>query len=95
MNLVYFYALLAMACMYSHSWGLRNATDIQADLSDLGARRSVAPVSYTHLDVYKRQPYGTQTSSDKSGGNRSAYRITEITNSGRIGNFVTFVTSKM
>ncbi len=43
MNLVYFYALLAMACMYSSFWGLRNAIDIQADLSDLGARRSIAP----------------------------------------------------
>ena len=39
--------------------------------------------------------YGTQTSSDKSGGNRSAYRITEITNSRRIANLVTSVTSKM
>jgi ABC-2 type transport system permease protein len=39
----FFYALIAMACMYSSFWGLRNAIDVQADLSARGARRSVAP----------------------------------------------------
>ncbi|MCI9415701.1 MAG: ABC transporter permease [Clostridiales bacterium] len=39
----YFYALIAMACLYGCFWGLRNTNDIQADLSTLGARRSVAP----------------------------------------------------
>lgn len=39
----YFYALIAMACMYSSFWGLRNTLDVQADLSAQGARRSVAP----------------------------------------------------
>lgn len=39
----YFYALIAMACMYSSFWGLRNTVDVQADLSAQGARRSVAP----------------------------------------------------
>lgn len=39
----FFYALIAMACMYSGFWGLRNAIDVQADLSARGARRSVAP----------------------------------------------------
>ncbi len=39
----YFYALIAMACMYSSFWGLRNTIDLQADLSAQGARRSVAP----------------------------------------------------
>ncbi len=39
----YFYALIAMACMYSGFWGLRNTIDVQADLSNQGARRSVAP----------------------------------------------------
>ncbi|MEA4883595.1 MAG: ABC transporter permease [Clostridia bacterium] len=39
----YFYALVAMACMYSGFWGLRNTIDVQADLSAQGARRSVAP----------------------------------------------------
>ena len=39
----FFYALMAMACMYSSFWGLRNTIDVQADLSARGARRSVAP----------------------------------------------------
>jgi len=41
--LTYFYALIAMTCLYSGFWGLRNTKDIQADLSPEGARRSVAP----------------------------------------------------
>jgi ABC-2 type transport system permease protein len=41
----FFYALIAMACMYSGFWGLRNAIDVQADLSARGARRSVAPTN--------------------------------------------------
>lgn len=39
----YFYALVAMAALYAGLWGMRNTMDIQADLSDKGARRSVAP----------------------------------------------------
>lgn len=39
----YFYALLAMVCLNGSFWGLRNATDIQADLSSIGARRNLAP----------------------------------------------------
>ena len=39
----FFYALIAMACLYSSFWGLRNTVDVQADLSSKGARRSVAP----------------------------------------------------
>lgn len=39
----FFYALIAMACIYSSFWGLRNTVDVQADLSARGARRSVAP----------------------------------------------------
>ncbi len=41
--LTYFYSLIAMACMYTNFWGLRNAQDIQSDLSTLGARRNAAP----------------------------------------------------
>ncbi len=41
--LAYFYALVAMAALYASFWGVRNTMDIQADLSDKGARRSVAP----------------------------------------------------
>ncbi|MDD3693381.1 MAG: ABC transporter permease [Oscillospiraceae bacterium] len=39
----YFYALIAMACLYGSYWGMRNSTDIQPNLSALGARRSIAP----------------------------------------------------
>lgn len=41
--LSYFYALVAMACLYVGFWGMRNSMDMQADISDQGARRSVAP----------------------------------------------------
>ncbi len=40
--LAYFYALIAMACLYSAFWGLQNTIDLQADLSARGARRSAA-----------------------------------------------------
>ncbi len=39
----YFYALMAMTCLYSAFWGLRNTVDLQADLSVQGARRCAAP----------------------------------------------------
>ena len=39
----FFYALIAMACLYSAFWGLRNTIDLQADLSAQGARRCAAP----------------------------------------------------
>ena len=42
-TLNFFYALIAMTCLYGGFWGLRNTTDMQADLSAQGARRSVAP----------------------------------------------------
>ncbi|HHU75857.1 MAG TPA: ABC transporter permease [Firmicutes bacterium] len=41
--LAYFYALIAMACLYSSFWSLQNTIDLQADLSARGARRSAAP----------------------------------------------------
>ncbi|NLJ31963.1 MAG: ABC transporter permease [Clostridiales bacterium] len=40
----YFYALLAMTCMYGGFWGLKEITDIQANLSPRAARVNVAPV---------------------------------------------------
>ncbi len=43
LTLSYFYALMAMACLYGSFWGLRNMMDIQANLTPLGARRSIAP----------------------------------------------------
>ena len=39
----YFFSLLAMTALYGSFWGLRNSTDIQPNVSALGARRSVAP----------------------------------------------------
>ncbi len=43
-NLGFFYALIAMTCLYSSFWGgLRNTLHLQADLSPQGARRSTAP----------------------------------------------------
>jgi len=38
-----FYALIAMTCLYGGFLGMNNTTDVQADLSPQGARRSVAP----------------------------------------------------
>lgn len=42
--MAYYYALLAMACLYGGFWGSQEVNDIQANLSQLGARVSVAPV---------------------------------------------------
>ena len=42
-QLPYFYALLAMVCLYGSFQGLTSAFYLQANLSALGARRSVAP----------------------------------------------------
>lgn len=43
-TLSYFYSLIAMACMYGGFWGLKEVTDIQANLSQRAARVNVAPV---------------------------------------------------
>lgn len=40
----YFYTLIAMACLYGAFFGLKEITDIQADLSGRAARMNVAPV---------------------------------------------------
>lgn len=39
----YFYALIAMTCMFGSFLGFKNATQTQANLSDQALRRSVAP----------------------------------------------------
>lgn len=41
----YFYALIAMTCLYASFIGLSTVTNIQANLSSLGARREVAPAN--------------------------------------------------
>lgn len=40
----YFYALLAMSCLFASYTGAREVMDIQADLSKTGARINVAPI---------------------------------------------------
>lgn len=49
----YFFSLIAMTCLYGAFWGLRNTTDIQADISDLGARRSMAPTHKLQTVIYE------------------------------------------
>ena len=51
-TLNYFYALIAMTCLYGGFLGLRNTTDVQADLSPQGARRSVAPTHKLGVVLY-------------------------------------------
>ncbi|MCK9492802.1 MAG: ABC transporter permease [Acholeplasmataceae bacterium] len=46
---IYFYALIAMVCMYSALWGFNLIKDIQADQSDLAFRVSVAPTKKSKL----------------------------------------------
>ncbi|MET1248151.1 ABC transporter permease [Sporolactobacillus sp. STCC-11] len=40
----YFYSLIAMACLYGSFWGMKEVTDIQADITDRAARVNTAPV---------------------------------------------------
>ena len=47
----YFYTLIAMACFYGCFWGMREITDIQADLSSL-ARINTAPVHKMKAFIY-------------------------------------------
>jgi len=51
-RLNYFYALLAMVCMYGGFQGLASVTYLQANLSALGARRTVAPAVRWRMIVY-------------------------------------------
>ncbi|NLM75818.1 MAG: ABC transporter permease [Clostridiaceae bacterium] len=43
-SLNFFYSLIAMACLYGCFFGLREITDIQADISPLAARINASPV---------------------------------------------------
>ena len=45
----YFYALLAMVCMYGGFQGIHSISYLQANLSPLGARRTMAPVGRFRL----------------------------------------------
>ena len=40
----YFYTLIAMSCLYGGFWGMKEITDIQANLSSRAARVNTAPV---------------------------------------------------
>lgn len=42
--LIYFYSLIAMACLYGSFWGMKEVTDIQANISARAARINTAPV---------------------------------------------------
>ena len=48
-TVIYFYALLAMVCIYGGNWGLREGTDISASLSARGARVNISPYSMEKL----------------------------------------------
>ena len=48
----YFYALLAMVCLYGGFQGLTTMTQLQANLSPLGARRTIAPVGRFRMVAY-------------------------------------------
>jgi len=51
-TLTYFYALLAMVCMYGGFQGLVTVIYMQANLSALGARRTLSPTSRWRIAVY-------------------------------------------
>lgn len=48
----YFYSLIAMACLYGGFFGMREITDIQADISPLAARMNTAPVHKLKAFIY-------------------------------------------
>lgn len=48
----YFYTLIAMACFYGGFLGMREVTDIQADISPRAARVNVAPVHKLKAFIY-------------------------------------------
>jgi len=51
-TLNYYFALVAMACLYGSYWGLKEISDLQADLSPQGARVNVAPIKKVKLLSY-------------------------------------------
>lgn len=48
-SVTYFYALIAMACMYGSFWGLREINAVQANQTTQGARVNMAPVHKTRV----------------------------------------------
>lgn len=51
-TLNYFYALIAMTCLYGGFLGLKEITDIQGDLSKRAARINMAPVHKMKMFIY-------------------------------------------
>lgn len=49
---VYYYALIAMACLYGGFWGFREVVAAKANLSAHGARVSVSPVNKLRQFIY-------------------------------------------
>lgn len=50
--LIYFYSLLAFTCIFSSSWGLDEVVNIQADLSQIGARMNATPINKIKLFLH-------------------------------------------
>lgn len=50
--LLYYYTLIAMTCMYGCYFGMREITDIQADISPVAARVNIAPVHKLKVFIY-------------------------------------------
>mgnify|MGYP001482772734 FL=1 len=50
--LLYFYSLIAMTCFYGGFWGMREVSDIQADISAVAARVNTAPVHKLKTFLY-------------------------------------------
>ncbi len=48
-TLIYFYTVIALACMYGAHWGFREMVDIQANQSILAARINVSPIHKMRL----------------------------------------------
>lgn len=51
-TLNYFYALIAMACLYGGFFGLKEVSDIQGDMSKRAARVNMAPVHKMKMFMY-------------------------------------------
>lgn len=50
--LLYFYSLIAMACFYGGFFGMREVSDVQADISPVAARVNTAPVHKLKTFIY-------------------------------------------
>lgn len=51
-GMIYYYALISMASLFGGFWGIKEITDIQANLSPCGARLNVVPVHKLKMLAY-------------------------------------------